>query len=150
MRYDLVINTMFRDAIKNGIITVNNASLWRPILSIDDAVKAYVRSIEASPSISGVFNIMSENYTLGSLADEIRTCIQTNMQISVKINVKNIADLRNYKVSCLKARNVLNFIPSDNAYSITMSLIDNRHLCSDFDNPEYYNIEIFKKWINKK
>jgi hypothetical protein len=31
---DLVVNTMFKSAMADGIITVNNPSIWRPILSI--------------------------------------------------------------------------------------------------------------------
>src|SRR6516165_7095975 len=34
MRFDLIINTMFMTALRDGVITVNNASLWRPILGI--------------------------------------------------------------------------------------------------------------------
>ena len=32
MRFDLIINTMFKSAMKNHVITVNNPSIWRPIL----------------------------------------------------------------------------------------------------------------------
>ena len=52
MRLDLVINTMFKCAIKDKMITVNNPSIWRPILGIQDAVSAYIRAIEANESIS--------------------------------------------------------------------------------------------------
>src|SRR5690349_21131171 len=48
MRLDLIINTMFKAAIKDNVITVNNPSIWRPILSITDAATAYIRAIEAN------------------------------------------------------------------------------------------------------
>ena len=48
MRLDLIVNTMFRSALRNGEIDVNNPSIWRPILSIEDAVNAYTRAVEAS------------------------------------------------------------------------------------------------------
>ena len=54
-----------RCAIVN--ITVNNPSIWRPILSIEDAATAYVRAIEANQRISGIFNIASGNYTVGEV-----------------------------------------------------------------------------------
>src|SRR5215831_15142799 len=57
MRFDLIINTMFKSAMKSHVITVNNPSIWRPILSIEDAATAYIRAVEANPSISGIFNI---------------------------------------------------------------------------------------------
>src|SRR5260370_36803576 len=32
MRFDLIINTMFKSAMKNHTITLHNPSIWRPIL----------------------------------------------------------------------------------------------------------------------
>src|SRR5208282_5428571 len=56
MRFDLIINTMFKCAMVDHTITINNPSIWRPILSIDDAATAYTRAIEADQRISGIFN----------------------------------------------------------------------------------------------
>src|SRR5580704_558264 len=69
MRLDLVINTMFKDALRNGEITVNNPAIWRPIISMEDAANAYVRAIEASEKLSGIFNVASGNYTIGEVGD---------------------------------------------------------------------------------
>ena len=60
MRFDLIVNTMFRSALQDHTITINNPSIWRPILAIEDAISAYIRAIEAHESISGIFNIASE------------------------------------------------------------------------------------------
>src|SRR6201998_2845710 len=57
MRLDLIVNTMFKSAIKDRTIIINNPSIWRPILSIQDAATAYIRSIEANHKISGIFNV---------------------------------------------------------------------------------------------
>ncbi|EKD26146.1 MAG: hypothetical protein ACD_79C01336G0001 [uncultured bacterium] len=54
-------------------------------------------------------------------------------------------DLRNYKVDFSKAENVLSFKPRHDIISIVNDLIDNRDKFSDWDNPNYYNIEVFKK-----
>src|SRR5205807_830790 len=43
MRFDLIVNTMFRSALKERVISINNPSIWRPILSIEDAATAYIR-----------------------------------------------------------------------------------------------------------
>src|SRR5215469_13708298 len=72
MRLDLIVNTMFKSGVKDRVITVNNPSIWRPILSIEDAASAYVRAIEANPTISGVFNLASGNYTVGEVADLVK------------------------------------------------------------------------------
>src|SRR6201993_815138 len=106
MRFDLIINTMFKTAMKNRIITVNNPSIWRPILSIDDAATAYIRAVEANQKISGVFNIASGNYTVGEVADLVKSAIQERMKIPVSLEIKHIQDFRNYKVSIEKAANV--------------------------------------------
>src|ERR1019366_4014488 len=37
MRFDLLVNTMFKTAMKEGVIRVSNPSIWRPFLSIEDA-----------------------------------------------------------------------------------------------------------------
>jgi len=34
MRLDLIVNTMFRSARKDGSITVNNPAIWRLVLAI--------------------------------------------------------------------------------------------------------------------
>src|SRR6202167_247781 len=69
MRLDLIINTMFKSAMRERTITINNPSIWRPILSIQDAVTAYTRAIETNHKISGVFNVASGNYTVGEVGD---------------------------------------------------------------------------------
>src|SRR6267143_495685 len=52
MRFDLIVNTMFKHAVRDKRITVNNPSIWRPIVSTADAANAYVRAIEANERIS--------------------------------------------------------------------------------------------------
>src|SRR5215472_153945 len=81
MRLDLIINTMFRTAMRDRMITVNNPSIWRPILSIEDAATAYIRAIEANESISGVFNVASGNYTVGEVADLVKAAIDEQLNV---------------------------------------------------------------------
>ena len=86
MRLDLIINTMFKTAMRDRNITVNNPSIWRPILSIEDAATAYIRAIEANAGISGVFNIASGNHTVGEVADLIRSAIHERLNIQVNLD----------------------------------------------------------------
>lgn len=145
MRLDLIINTMFKSAMKDRVITVNNPSIWRPILAIDDAATAYIRAIEANHKISGVFNIASGNYTVGEVADLVRSAIKERMNLQVNLEIKHIQDFRNYKVSTEKAANVLSFHAAGNVKSIVYNLIENLAKFQDFDNPQYSNIQSFKK-----
>ena len=87
MRLDLVVNTMFKTALQSGRITVNNPSIWRPILAIQDAAAAYVRAVEAAPSVSGTFNIASENTTLGALADQVAATLKRNMDLEPELEI---------------------------------------------------------------
>jgi hypothetical protein len=125
-------------------ITVNNPAIWRPILSIQDAVSAYTRAIEANPGISGIFNIASGNYTVGEIADSVKAIIEEKGQSEIKLNIGNATDFRSYKVSIEKARNVLSFRPKHDIDSIVKELADNLPSFRDFSNPQYYNIEVFK------
>lgn len=145
MRFDLIINTMFRNAVRERAINVNNPSIWRPILSIEDAATAYIRSIEANYKLSGIFNIASGNYTVGEVADQVKAAVEERMQLRITLNIKHIQDFRNYKVSTDKASNVLSFHPSGNVRSIVGTLVDNMDKFKDWDNPEYSNIQQFKK-----
>jgi nucleoside-diphosphate-sugar epimerase len=144
MRLDLIINTMFKSAMKDRVITVNNPAIWRPILGIADAATAYIRAIEANQNISGIFNIASGNYTVGEVADLVKSAINERMNLQVKLDIKHIQDFRNYKVSIDKAANVLSFHPAGSVKSIVGDLIDNLDKFKDWDNPAYSNIQTFK------
>jgi nucleoside-diphosphate-sugar epimerase len=148
MRLDLIINTMFRTALKDGTITVNNPSIWRPILSIEDAATAYIRAIEANYKISGIFNIASGNYTVGEIGDLVKSAIEERLGKRINLNIKHIQDFRNYKVSIEKAKNVLSFHPAGDAKSIVINLIENMDKFQDWDNPAYSNIQAFKALEN--
>ena len=99
MRFDLIINTMFRNAVREHVITVNNPSIWRPILGIEDAATAYIRAVEANYKLSGIFNVASGNYTVGEVGDLIKSAVEDRLNIHVNLNIKHIQDFRNYKVS---------------------------------------------------
>lgn len=145
MRFDLIINTMFKTAMKDRLIMVNNPAIWRPILSIEDACMAYVRAIEANESISGIFNIASGNHTVGEIADLVESTIQQELGVRPALEIKHIKDVRNYKVSIDRAKNTLSFHPHHSVRSIISNLIANMSKCSDWDNPNYYNIHVFRR-----
>jgi nucleoside-diphosphate-sugar epimerase len=144
MRFDLIINTMFKHAMKTRTITINNPSIWRPILSIEDAATAYIRAIEASYGISGIFNISSGNYTVGEVGDLVKAAIEERLNVRLNLCIKHLQDFRNYKVTIEKAQNVLSFHPEGNVKSIVTNLIDHLDKYEGWDNPAYSNIECFR------
>ena len=144
MRFDLIINTMFKCAMKDGVIRVNNPATWRPILSIEDASMAYIRAVEANQSLSGIFNVASGNHTVGEVADLVKTTIHEETGSSPALDIKHIQDIRNYKVAIERAKNILSFHPHHSVKTIVRNLIENMSKCQDWDNPNYYNIQVFK------
>jgi nucleoside-diphosphate-sugar epimerase len=144
MRLDLIVNTMFKTALEKNEIIINNPSIWRPILSIEDATNAYIRAIEAAPKISGVFNITSGNYTVGEVADLVKASVEKNFGKRIVLDIKHIKDFRNYKVNVAKAMNILSFKPKHDVDTILDNLTANYEKFKDFQNPNYYNIQIFK------
>jgi nucleoside-diphosphate-sugar epimerase len=143
MRLDLIVNTMFKSAMRDRTITINNPTIWRPILAIEDAISGYIRAIEAHQMISGIFNIASGNFTVGEVGDLVQSEIQEQLGEKVQLTIRQIQDFRNYKVNFEKARNVLSFHPRHDVRSIVRHLIKNMDRFADWDNPEYYNVQVF-------
>ena len=151
MRLDLIVNTMFAAAQGRDEIVINNPSIWRPILSIEDACSAYIRAIEASEEISGIFNVASGNYTVGEAGDIVRHALESRRSKRVRLSIKHIQDFRNYKVSIEKAMNILSFKPKHDVDAIVENLLENNGEFQDYDNPRYYNIHVFEqlktRWV---
>ena len=143
MRLDLVLNIMFKNAMSDNVITVNNPEIWRPILSIQDAVQAYVNAVEIDAP-SGTYNVFSDNYQIKELAEIVKNKVEKFIKKSIEIKTLNIHDVRNYKVSLEKAKKFLNFTPKYKAEEIVEDLIFNYSQFSDFNNDLYYNINTFK------
>ncbi|MDP6533107.1 MAG: SDR family oxidoreductase [Candidatus Marinimicrobia bacterium] len=145
MRFDLIINTMYMTAMTQKKITVNNPSIWRPILAIEDAVMAYIRSIQADSTIGGVFNVASGNFTVGQVADRIWETLSQKFGMKIDMDIKNIEDYRNYKVTTQKAQDVLGAKFNGSIESILTELAENFPGGFDFDQDEFYNIRVFEK-----
>jgi nucleoside-diphosphate-sugar epimerase len=145
MRLDLIVNTMFRTSMDQGIINVSNPSIWRPILAMDDAISAYIRVIEAHESISGIFNVASGNYTVGEIGDLVKAEIEQQLKIKINLVIKHVQDFRNYKVSIEKAKNVLSFHPQHDVRAIIQQLVKEMDKFSDWNNPIYSNIQMFRQ-----
>ena len=145
MRLDLIVNTMFKAAMTERHVTVNNPSIWRPILDIRDAQNAYLRAIQADISQSGVFNVASDNYTVGQVGDLVKSEVERLTGEKVAITIKNISDFRNYKVSFSKAKTFLGFQPQYDVKDIIDDLFSHREEYGDYDRDEFYNIRAFKR-----
>jgi nucleoside-diphosphate-sugar epimerase len=135
---------MYKTCVQDGRIVINNASLWRPVLDLRDAVAAYLRAIQADYGISGVFNVASDNYTVGQMGDMVKDQMERLLGRRIDIEIKHIDDLRNYKVQIGRARTVLGFEPTRDVTDIIEDLHEHRDRYGDLDNDMYYNIRVFR------
>lgn len=145
MRFDLIVNTMVKSALTTGTIVVNNPSIWRPILDIRDTVSGFLRAVQAGYRLSGVFNIASGNFTVGQVADLVKEELELLTGTRVQLDIRNIQDFRNYKVSCDRANVELGFQPEHSIKDIVAEVMEHRSDYGDFERDEFYNIRVFKK-----
>ncbi|MEK7575013.1 MAG: SDR family oxidoreductase [Patescibacteria group bacterium] len=150
MRFDLIVNTMYMKAMTEKKITINNPSIWRPILGMNDVIHAYRLAISAPHTVSGIFNISSGNFTVGDVGKKVAEHFNKKYGASLVVDVKNITDNRNYKILTGKAEKILGFKPKETIESILAELDANIGKGFDFSEEKYYNIQIFKKTVGKK
>lgn len=156
MRFDLIVNTMTRAALAKGVVTVDNPALWRPLLDIRSAVSAYMRAVEADPSLSGVFNIADDNYTVGSVADIVAETVSkaTGSHVGVvqaekgpESQGRTKAALRNYKVDCGRAKNVLGWRPKYTVEDTVSEIVrrwEDSEYGQDLYDSKFSNIETWR------
>ena len=144
MRFDLVVNTMFKNALIHGEITVNNPSIWRPIFHIQDACTAYIRAIQAPDNISGIFNVASDNYTLGQIGDVVSVEMSKLLDKEIKVHINDVKDFRNYKVSIQHAKLTLGFTPIYTVKDIIHDLFQKTANLTNLEDEKFYNIKVFK------
>lgn len=150
MRFDLIINTMFKSALAGKKITVNNPSIWRPLIDVRDTASAFLRAVQADQRISGVFNVAYDNYTVGQVADLVKDAVEEAGGEKVNVEIRSVQDYRNYKVTCEKARTLLGFKPKYDVPDTVRALFAHRGEYGDFSEARFYNIEVFRDMAPRK
>ncbi|PWU00630.1 MAG: hypothetical protein C5B51_24760 [Terriglobia bacterium] len=149
MRYDLVVNTFVKDAFTKGCLHLHyGGQMWRPLVDVRDAARAYVAALEAPEAVvSGqIFNIVCENFRISELAFRVREGLQAK-GISADIKCAfQYAGIRNYRVSGKKIFQRLNYKPVISVQESVEYMVDQirEHGYTDFDNDRYYNIRWMK------
>jgi nucleoside-diphosphate-sugar epimerase len=109
MRFDLVINLMTFHAVDKGSITImGGGKQWRPLVHVNDVVRAFCAVIEApNETVSGqIFNVGLTNLQVRSMAFIVRETLPIPVTIGV---APDDPDHRNYNVSFAKAKRVLGY-----------------------------------------
>lgn len=142
MRFDLAINAMTKSALTKGEITVNNASIWRPLVDIQDVATAYLKALEFPRS--GAYNIIERNYQVGEMAETVkRTLVAEGWDVDIVTYQKYEA--RNYRASSLLAKRELDFEALRPIRASVLSILD--QFPTDYNDPKYYNIEVWKRYV---
>lgn len=149
MRYDLVVNTFVKDAMQRGYINLHRGGeMWRPLLDVRDAARAYVAVLEAEIEASGgqIFNLVSENFRISELGLRVRTALQ---EAGVKTDIRceyGYSGVRNYRITGEKIRDVLGYKPVISVAESVHHMVDKirQFAYTDFDNDRYYNIRWMK------
>src|ERR1017187_8105807 len=114
MRYDLVVNTFVKDAFLKGAMTLHyGGQMWRPLVDVRDAARAYLVALEAENSLVAgqIFNVVSENFRISELALRVREGLRAKgMDAEIKATFQ-YAGIRNYRVSGRKISTRLNYKP---------------------------------------
>ncbi len=145
MRMDLIVNAMYKTAMSEGKITVNNPDIWRPIYDIRDCAQAFLSAIRAPEHVSGIFNVASGNFTVGDVGGRVKQSVEKLSGKKINLEIKHIADMRNYKVSTAKAELLLDFRPKYSLENIVEELFLHKDDIGDLNQSQYYNIRIFKE-----
>jgi len=109
MRFDLVLNNLTAWACTTGKVQLkSDGSPWRPIVHIEDIASAFLAVLKAARKVvhNQAFNIGSTeaNYRIREIAEFVREIVP---QSEISFAEGASKDLRNYRVNCDKAREVL-------------------------------------------
>lgn len=111
MRFDLVLNTLVRDAICKKRIDIQGGEQWRALVHVDDVASAFIACLKAHFNlISGeVFNVGAngQNVQVKHLAHMVKTALpEANIFFH-----EAAPDLTDYHLSCAKIEKILDFTP---------------------------------------
>jgi len=144
MRYDLVVNTFVKAALRNKKLCLHNCGqMWRPMLALPDAVKAYILAAD-SHNMEGIYNVASFNIRISEIAIMVQSVLK-EMGYPCELELqKSSSGIRNYRVSSERIRRE-GWNPTVTLEESVRDIVTNvvKSGKTDWDNPRYYNI----KWM---
>lgn len=143
MRYDLVVNTMTKDALsKKSIFVTARGIQWRPLVDIEDLCQAYLLMIDAPQDLvtGQIFNVLYDNFQVKEIARQIRKASDGNTKVHIDQVMTNFKD-RSYRASKVKIERLLKFRAKKSPEVSVREMVRfiKKNKMADFDNPRYYN-----------
>jgi len=108
MRFDLSVNMLTYQAIKNKKINVFGGKQIRPNIHIDDLMNVYLFFLNNGNQYNGIFNAGFENLSILKIAKTIQKIVDSKIHIT-----KNVDDIRSYRIDSTKLLK-LGFFPKKN------------------------------------
>jgi len=149
MRFDLVVNTFVKDALSKGQVTpYYGGEMWRPLVDIRDAAKAYIACIEADDAtVSGeIFNVVYRNFRISEVALRVRSALRTaGVDVDIRPDYR-YKGVRSYRVSGEKIKERLGIVPELSIEDSVTDMVERLRAQGpvNFDDPIYYNIDWMK------
>ena len=146
MRYDLVVNTFFKDALIKGEVTVHNGGeMWRPLVDVMDVALAHIACLEAPiAKVRGqVFNVTYRNYRILELAHYVVNCLKNVREVKINVEYSDRPN-RSYRISGDKIARVLGFRPTISVKDSLANIVEQVVGKQDPFNllhPRHYNIQ---------
>lgn len=149
MRYDLVVNTMVKDALSKGKLNLHyGGQMWRPLTDVRDAARAYIAVLEADveQTAGKIYNIVTGNYRISELALRIQSLLQEMGHKVVIDSQFEYRGIRNYRVSGNRIFQEIGFRPVISLEESVKNIVARieEYGYNNFDNDRYYNIRWMK------
>lgn len=120
MRWDLIINAMYKSAMETGKILVTNPNIHRAILFIDDLVNSIKAIIDNEDSSRhGIYNIASFNDSIGNIAEYVAESIGKPIEFTTNFTTATY----DFCIDCDKFNNNISPLLSRRTSSQTIELI---------------------------
>lgn len=133
LRNDIMINAMYDKFVQIGEIMLFNKEVRRPILGINDLIRAVTAIIENNTNQRGVYNLASFNMTAGEIAQNMSAALNCPIKIMTDtkeiINVKLQSATYDFTINSDKFTINFDFSFQENIESIVKSLKDNYDDC---------------------
>jgi nucleoside-diphosphate-sugar epimerase len=137
IRRDLMINSMIYSALNDGVINVNNKTVFRPLLALQDLSRA-IYEIITQPFQSGIYNLAS----FSSSVEEISKRVKVKAKVDI-IDKGYYPGIYDFATDTTKFKTTYNFKFNETVDSIIDDVLD----CYKNTNPkivcrdEYFKYE---------
>jgi len=144
MRFDLGINAMTKDAIKNKLININgNGKQYRAFVHVRDVARCIIFFLENNKKLKYKIYNVGSNFNNIKIIKLINVFKKLFLNIRVNINNGNL-DFRSYKVSFDRLNEIYSTKDFTKISDGIIDMITRFNSKSNFQKKIYYNLKVLK------